>query len=78
MRGYELREFFNFYCRTAKLKTTANAAFLCFRWKTLHFLKRCGGAVTLIWLAFSFAGGVRRRKTNLYRLLRGDLEEQKR
>jgi hypothetical protein len=56
MRGYELREFFNFYCRTAKLKTTANAAFLCFRWKTLHFLKRCGGAVTLIWLAFSFAG----------------------
>src|SRR5437764_8706481 len=42
MRGLENFTNFSILHRTAKIKTTANAAFLCFRWKTSHFVKNCG------------------------------------
>jgi hypothetical protein len=38
---------FSILLRPAKIKTAANAAFLCFRWKTSHFVSNCGGRDTL-------------------------------
>src|SRR5437764_12534192 len=46
MRGLETSRTFQFCTRTAKIKTSASAAFLCFRWKTSHFVKNCGSRDT--------------------------------
>jgi hypothetical protein len=35
-------------CHTAKIKTLADAAFLCVFGKTGHFVKYCGAGVTLL------------------------------
>jgi hypothetical protein len=43
VRGFETSRFFQFCDATAKIKSRANAVFLCFRWKTSHFVKHCGG-----------------------------------
>src|SRR6516225_7668339 len=43
LRGFESSQVFQFCYETAKIKSRANAAFLCFRWKTSHFVKKCGG-----------------------------------
>src|SRR5215470_7887774 len=42
-RAFESSQVFQFCYETAKIKSRANAAFLCFRWKTLYFVKKCGG-----------------------------------
>jgi hypothetical protein len=39
----ETPQVFQFCDGTAKTKSRASAAFLCFRWKTLYFVKKCGG-----------------------------------
>src|SRR5215472_4744976 len=43
LRGFESSQVFQFCYETAKIKSRANAAFLCFRWKTSDFVKKCGG-----------------------------------
>jgi hypothetical protein len=42
-RSFETTQVFQFCDGTAKIKSAANAVFLCFRWKTSHFVKDCGG-----------------------------------
>jgi hypothetical protein len=46
MRGSKTVMNFSILPRPAKIKTTANAAFLCFRWKTSYFVKNCGSRDT--------------------------------
>jgi hypothetical protein len=46
MRGFETSQIFQSCYGTAKIKSRANAAFLCFRWKTSHFVKNCGNRDT--------------------------------
>src|SRR5262249_6612231 len=43
VRSLETPQVFQFCDRTAKIKSRANAAFLCFHWKTSHFVEKCGG-----------------------------------
>jgi hypothetical protein len=62
LRGFESSQVFQFCYETAKIKSRANAAFLCFRWKTSHFVKHCGGWDTVdlrepyfaLWRTFLF------------------------
>jgi hypothetical protein len=44
--GSETSRIFQFCDEAAKIKSRANAAFLCFRWKTSHFVKNCGSRDT--------------------------------
>src|ERR1051325_3959591 len=43
MRGSKTVMNFSILLRPAKIKTSANSAFLCFRWKTSQFVRDCGG-----------------------------------
>src|SRR5262245_38286101 len=43
LRSFETSRVFQFCDGTAKTKSRASAAFLCFRWKTSHSVKNCGG-----------------------------------